>query len=73
MSHLFANSFFARTRSQKRMVPSVAKMINLLIGERAKFIALHDDVKHIATGGAGIVSDEDRDQARREIEAEVLR
>lgn len=49
----------------KARTPSVAKLIHLLIEERAKVLALRR--------GKGFVGHIDRDQARAEIEAEVLR
>ena len=47
--------------------PSAAKLIHLLIEERAKVIRYHRRFETMPPG------DRDRDQARREIEAEVLR
>lgn len=49
--------------------PSVAKLINLLIEERAKVLAL----ERAHRPAACLIHDTDRDHARREIEAEVLK
>ena len=50
--------------------PSVAKLIHLLIEERARYCGLLRACLH---GDGATTTDADRDQARREIEAEVLR
>lgn len=55
----------------KARTPSVAKLIHLLIEERAKFHALR--VLLPAPHCVLHVTDQHRDQARREIESEVLR
>lgn len=51
--------------------PSRAKLIHLLIEERAKFIAMCN--RHTYQGIPLAPLDKHRDQARREIEAQVLR
>ena len=52
--------------------PSAAKLIHLLIEERARYCGLLRACLH-GDGATTTTTDADRDQARREIEAEVLR
>jgi hypothetical protein len=53
-----------------RAAPSRAKLIALLIEERAKFLAAAEDIE--GPNPPEAPRDRHRDQARREIEAEVL-
>ena len=52
-----------------KRAPTIPRLIHLLIGERARYIGILRACLH---GNGAATTDADRDQAAREIEAEVL-